>query len=291
MLNPPVFDLQQLAPLLIEHAPDAIVVVDSEGTIVVVNQQTEALFAYAREELLGKSVELLVPEGQRDHHRGRRREAVMQGPPRMPTRAVQARRRDGTVFSAEISLGSCELDQQRLTLAVIRDVGHRDAYEAALKHASWHDNLTGLHNRNYFETERSSLEERSVAVGIAIVDVDGLKVVNDREGHHAGDRLIVRVASALRRASPPEGMLVRLGGDEFLMLIVGASMADMLSRREALTQAVNEENSLRNPGDPELSISIGVAVSEPGRGSISTALEQADKRMYEDKRARRLGRA
>ena len=116
---------------LLEAVPDAIIGVDEQGTIQLVNSQTERLFGYKRDELLGRPIELLVPEAARGVHPARRAHYVEDPQPRpMGTEMEFAgRRKDGSEFPAEISLSSINAEDGVLVSAAIRDVTDRKRAE------------------------------------------------------------------------------------------------------------------------------------------------------------------
>jgi PAS domain S-box-containing protein len=134
---------------LFESAPDAIVGIGKEGLIELVNAQTEALFGYARAELLRQPVETLVPERLREAH-GAHRQGYFADPRTRPMGAgleMFGRRRDGSEFSAEISLASVETGRGLLVIAVVRDVSERLA-------------MTRERERLRFEAEQERLDNR-----------------------------------------------------------------------------------------------------------------------------------
>ncbi|GIJ47187.1 histidine kinase [Virgisporangium aliadipatigenens] len=126
---------------LLEAAPDAIVAVDADGRIVLANAQTERLFGYARNELIGRHVETLVPDEQRGRHVGHRR-GYIQHPVSRPMGTVgqqlEGQRRDGSRFPADISLSAVDTEGGRLITAAIRDASERLAVQAE------HDRLKAL---------------------------------------------------------------------------------------------------------------------------------------------------
>ncbi|HZM75692.1 MAG TPA: PAS domain S-box protein [Candidatus Limnocylindrales bacterium] len=120
---------------MLEAAPDAIVAVDQSGRITLVNAQTERLFGYKREDLLGQLVEILVPESARDIHPRHRMRYLGDPKPRPMGAGIElsALRRDGTQFPAEISLSAIETDEGMLVAAAIRDVSERIRFERQLR--------------------------------------------------------------------------------------------------------------------------------------------------------------
>jgi PAS domain S-box-containing protein len=124
---------------LFESAPDATIVVDAEGRIVLANAHAEELFGYTRDELVGQLIELLVPEYLRQAHVEQRRDYVAEPrkrPMGHPGLNLRGRRKDGSEFPAQIALGPVELDRGLLITAIVRDTSrHREpAEDQAVRH-------------------------------------------------------------------------------------------------------------------------------------------------------------
>ena len=119
---------------LLEAAPDAMVVVDGDGRIILVNARTESLFCYRREQMLGQSVEMLVPDRFRGSHAGHRRSFTAASRVREMGAGVQlyGQRNDGTEFPVDISLSPLATEEGMLVLTAIRDVSTRIAMQAQL---------------------------------------------------------------------------------------------------------------------------------------------------------------
>ncbi|MBL3686273.1 GGDEF domain-containing protein [Leucobacter zeae] len=163
------------------------------------------------------------------------------------------------------------IDRERRRVELTEVLAHTDA-------------LTGVLNRRGWDGLIADAQERLDAFGdpvaVAVVDLDGLKRVNDSEGHAAGDRLIARAADALRRACAPGAHVARYGGDEFTILANGISPAQSEAAAAEFARALDRAG---------VRASIGVAAAEPGIVPLDAALELADRRMYAHKLARRAG--
>ena len=120
---------------LLEAAPDAMVIVNEIGLIVLVNSQTERLFGYDRRELLGHPVEMLIPDAMRARHRAHRRDYSREPRPRTMGEGLElaALRKDGSTFPVDIALGPLAADEGPLVSAAIRDVTERKRTERAMR--------------------------------------------------------------------------------------------------------------------------------------------------------------
>ena len=148
------------------------------------------------------------------------------------------------------------------------------------------DRLTGLHNRHYLDRFLSSASGGSVLTLCALlVDVDHLKTINDTWGHGAGDAALSTVAKALRRSTRPDDVVVRWGGDEFLVLLPGTDPEAGLAVGRRIVDAVRAAAMPDPWATVPLSVSVGVSPADPA----SLPLTQLDQALYAVKAAGRDG--
>lgn len=170
------------------------------------------------------------------------------------------------------------------------EVERRRQAEESAHRQSITDELTGLHNRRgFFHFATQQLKQACQAnqsSWLLFADADGLKTVNDRDGHEAGDRLLISVAKALRHAFDGQQIIGRLGGDEFAVYASGAgrSAAELRQRLADAIEHVNRTDGMN------LSLSVGVTRCEPdGAIPFEDHLRLADNAMYVEKQAKRPG--
>lgn len=157
--------------------------------------------------------------------------------------------------------------------------------ESKYRLLSTRDQLTGLYNRTYFETQWDRLTAaQQVPLSLVVCDVDGLKLINDTLGHQAGDELIRAFARLLADSFRPEDIIARIGGDEFIVLLTDASEITVRTCLDKLATSLGLYNTLR----PELPIaaSTGSATATQHQ-QLSQLLNQADDIMYQHKEKNR----
>lgn len=170
--------------------------------------------------------------------------------------------------------------------AMIKD---EDRKSAELLHISTHDALTGLYNRAFFDAEIERMARgRTTPVSVVVADIDLLKDCNDTLGHAAGDILIMAAATSLVESFRAGDIVARTGGDEFCVLLPGVSA----EQAEALLQRL--KNSLDKAAPPvadfPLAVSFGCATASSPQ-ELTEAFEQADQRMYREKRLKQAANA
>lgn len=166
-------------------------------------------------------------------------------------------------------------------LVALQDMTARKKAEEYLRYLGTHDVMTGLYNRAFFEETLIKLEKtRHDPISIILIDLNYLKVTNDQFGHHEGDKLIRRVAEVLKASISAGEVAARIGGDEFIIIVPDSDInnaKEMIDRIQALVLVNNKFYR-----EPELSLSLGAAVSSPGL-SLEKVMSLADNEMYKNK--------
>ena len=210
---------------LLNSLPDAIIITDGTGEILLANQQTNYLFNYNHNALLGQKIEVLMPLRFRNNHLQYRNNYSKNPVVRpMGTKvSLFGLKNDGGEFPIDIKLSPLHTQEGRLLLASIRDLSERKLIEEKLKNIAEHDSLTGLINRPLFNDRLS--KDIIVAnryhnnLAVLFLDLDNFKQINDNFGHDVGDIILRCAAECIQKCVRAIDSLARIGGDEFVLVL------------------------------------------------------------------------
>ncbi|MEO6881466.1 MAG: diguanylate cyclase [Mycobacteriaceae bacterium] len=255
-----------------------VVIYDLDGAVIEANQAFADLVGHALAEVNQlQAAQILHPHDRAsseadtaDLIAGRRKTIVAE------RRGVT---KDGATVWARVHKTVVDRGGQPAVAAIIADVTHHRARVAELEHAAHHDELTGVLNRRGLLAHLSALGPTRGPLLVVMVDVNGLKAVNDTLGHRAGDLLLQAVATSLRTLDP-ELVVARLAGDEFVLLTRSHPVAEL---DDMIRAAVAVPTTLGADVTVVPSIAVGSAVLPAGE-PLAAALHAADLAMYEDKR-------
>lgn len=164
---------------------------------------------------------------------------------------------------------------------IIGDVTDKKAAEHAIEYLSFHDQLTGVYNRRYYERElnRLLLDETAFPVALVYADLNGLKLANDVFGHEAGDELLKSAAKVLESVCRAGDIVARIGGDEFSVLLPGVNER----RAKEIVRQIKETVERLEPGDVVLSMSVGYSVQMDLNDDLNEMHNRAEQWMYKYK--------
>ncbi|HWQ97111.1 MAG TPA: HD domain-containing phosphohydrolase [Clostridia bacterium] len=190
--------------------------------------------------------------------------------------------KDGTEIPIEDTAAPIFDESGEITgcVLVFRDSSERKERQKRIEYLSYHDQLTDLYNRRFFEEELRRLDvERNLPLSIIYADVNGLKVINDAFGHECGDMLLVEVADAMKAACRADDIIARIGGDEFVILLPSTDPAFA----ESIIQRIKERIGTVYINGMSASVSLGLETKTDSAQSTNDIMNRAEQGMYQEK--------
>lgn len=264
-----------------DHMLDIVSQVNNSAVLQYASPSFTRVLGYETEVLLNSSFLRLVHQDDQIRFSSIMSQLVHKGKPA----AVELRLRDaqGAYLWMEIMMNPI-INKMEVSGAVLagRDITVRKQAEDRVLYISYHDPLTGLYNRTYFEQEMMVMEgSQGMPVALFICDLDGLKIVNDTLGHNSGDWLLKMTARLLMECCGPDDIIARIGGDEFALLMRNCNRIKV----EYIYQLIKERVKDHNASNPEIpmAISIGYAIRYNSNFSMASLFQEADNNMYREK--------
>ncbi|GAA3564882.1 hypothetical protein GCM10022419_051940 [Nonomuraea rosea] len=252
---------------LAESTGDVVFLCDYEGVVREIGPGVEVTYGYRPDELVGGSIfDYIHPEDVPGIQVALRAMGLDEesASPGACLIACRVRAADGTWRPTE-SVATRHVGGDELMLVTTRDISDEEALRNQVAHLTFHDGVTGLPNRAYFEERtREVLSGRTSGnVAAIFLDLDGFTSVNDSVGHASGDYLLGQAARRLRSAVRADDTLARWGGDEFAVLVeTGGDAQVAVDLAERLVRAVSQEPFRVADRDVALTASVGVAFTE-----------------------------
>jgi diguanylate cyclase (GGDEF)-like protein/PAS domain S-box-containing protein len=277
---------QHLAAFL-KTTHDGYLAMDTRGRITDVNAAYRVMSGYTSDELLGMSIFDLeaLEDSQKTADRIR---CIIDGG--SESFEVRHRRKNGSLFDVDISMSYIE-DAGGKLLCFCRDITHRKMVGEQLRIMATTDELTGLWNRRHFMEHLRGEVERAkryrLNFSLMMLDIDHFKMVNDTHGHIIGDLALCHLADVMRRHLRTMDILVRFGGEEFVVILPQTRLGGAIKLAERMRAGV-EQSLLSCRGELiRLTVSIGLAQYQEQISGADEILQLADEALYAAKKAGR----
>lgn len=180
-----------------------------------------------------------------------------------------------------MNLVSIKLSDNQV-ISFCKDITIKIEAEEQILYLSYHDQMTGLYNRRFYEEELKRLDvKRNLPMTIILGDVNGLKLINDSFGHARGDDLLKKAAEVIKKGCRTDDIIARLGGDEFVILLPKTDAKDA----EQIINRINELSLKEEVVSVVISVSFGYATKSNDKENIQDTFKSAEDLMYRHKRS------
>jgi len=280
---------------IVNTAGESIINIDQKGAIQLFNPAAVKLFGYEQEEVIGKSVNILLPDDHKTDYEnyieqyiaGNKKDIFPIG------QEVMGQKKDGTIFPIYVTVGDTLVESQIGFTVLIHDLTETKKIYAELSLANQElqtknkeldllatkDQLTGLYNRLFIEKKSKELIHRcerfSENLALSMVDIDHFKSVNDKYGHDVGDEVLISFARILSDNSRKVDIVGRWGGEEF-MILFQTNSTDAVTFAEKLRRIIMEKDHGKAG---KITASIGLTQYISG-DSLETMTKRADQALY-----------
>ena len=266
---------------LINQANALIIVWDAKFQITRVNNALELITGRKADEVLGKTLQILFPPDKVSNYmtllkniqKGKSLQAV-------EINIIHVNGSVRTILWNSKTIYDSDGMNILSTIAQGQDITDRKKAEEENIYNSFHDQLTGLYNRRFYEEELKRLDiARNLPISLIMGDVNGLKLINDSLGHVMGDNLLKKVAEVLKKGCRADEIIARLGGDEFVILLPKTNAIETEEIIKRLKDLISKEKA----GPFEMNLSFGFETKINTKENMQEIFKNAEDHMYRHK--------
>jgi len=285
---------ERLTKAIVDTAAEGIITTDATGIIESFNPAAEKIFGYSAPEIIGSSINVIMPENYRSRHGGYMKHYVDSGQSKvvgMTGRELPGIRRNGSEFPMELSMSVMhDLGETKFT-GIVHDVSERQKMRKQIEKMAYFDTLTGLPNRSlHYDRLRRSLahgRRNNKQIAVLFLDLDYFKPINDKLGHDYGDLALVEVSKRLQACIRETDTASRIGGDEFCLILEDLDSEDAAcSVADKIVSTLSEPMQLSDQ-ECKLGCSIGICIADQECNDIDKLMQASDNAMYLAKKSGR----
>ncbi|MEP0928461.1 MULTISPECIES: sensor domain-containing diguanylate cyclase [Cyanophyceae] len=272
---------------LFNLAPDGYLVSDAKGIIQAGNVAMAVLLHLPQESLVGKPMVLFLPIKHRRALYTMLAQINGTTPLPIKTWETQIVPREGAAIDVAMTVSASREGGEAHLRWLVRDITEKKQAEAKIHHQAFYDRLTELPNRAFLDTYLPKVlaqaKRQQTKVAVAFLDLDKFKDINDSLGHEVGDQMLHQVAQRLTHCLRSEDLLVRWGGDEFILVLSRLTEADAVGRTcDRILESLQPTFAI-NDHQLHIGTSVGIALFPQDGTDPTTLLRHADHALYQAK--------
>jgi diguanylate cyclase (GGDEF)-like protein/PAS domain S-box-containing protein len=269
---------------VIANISDGIAIIDQNGLIKYNSPNLGSWFGWGQKDSLKSVIWAFVHPGDLERTQTEFRD-LLKRDGLVKTVEYRHKCKDGNYMNILLTAVNMLHDANiKGVLMNLNDITESKKREEKILYLNYHDALTGLYNRAFFEEESKRLDnERQLPLSIIMGDINGLKLINDAFGHAEGDKLLTEIAKVLSSSCRSEDIVARTGGDEFCILLPKTSSGDAHIICRRIYKACENYEGETDKEMLYLSISLGYATKTDSGARIESILKDAEEHMYKQK--------